>query len=175
MKKIALVLAAILVIGIQGCSTDDKPEQLGDTVPENFILAGSNIEGKMQVTAGTCFKKIFVVYPSGSTPADNAEYAESSSGIKGEFSFVMYSINPYCDDVYEWYVPCNELPSYICTQNGQIRPTTDSDGTVTHTASNPRLNIDDDNDDPQHPCSQYINFGWTTTSPSCEQIKNSFM
>ena len=70
MKKIALVVAAILVIGIQGCSTDDKAEHLGDTVPDNFILATNAVEGKL-LGGGGSFEKIFVVYPPGSTSMDN--------------------------------------------------------------------------------------------------------
>ena len=176
MKKIALVVAAILVIGIQGCSTDDKPEQLGDTVPDNFIHATNAVEGKSLNGGGGSFERIFVVYPPGSTSMDNEEYVQSSLKY-GRFSSIMYGAAPYCADVYEWYVPSNELPEYYCLDNF-ITPKPKTNGSVTHTPSpkpDPTSGGSNDTDeDPAHPCGEYSSYGWTGgDNPSCEDIKGS--
>ena len=177
MKKIALVVTAILVIGIQGCSTDDKPEQLGDTVTDNFILATNAVEGKSLGGGGT-FERIFVVYTPGSTSMDNEDYVQSSLKF-GRFSSIFYGRNPYCADVYEWYVPSNELPDYFCTTKCEVEeiPKTDGDGTTAHSASNPNnLGTSSDDETVCPSCKENASWSWiNNNSPNCNQIKSSFV
>ena len=173
MKKIALVVAVILVIGIQGCSTDDKAEHLGDTVPDNFILATNAVEGKL-LGGGGSFEKIFVVYPPGSTSMDNEEYVQSSLKF-GTYSSIFYGRNPYCTDVYEWYVPSNEIPDYFC--NSKCGKSIKTDGTTTHEA-NTNKNLSDSTGGGElacPECEEYSSYSYVGGSnPSCNDIKNSF-
>jgi len=178
MKKITLLLiAAIFAVGIQGCSTDDKTTNVGDEIPENAIKMTRNSEQKA-LNGFSCFKKIYVIYQSsnlGSFEEVNMDYVQSS--LKTTYSTVFSIKNPSCPDIYEWYVPCSELPTYICDAKCIISKTSNlTGGTATHT---PRsgLNITNDDNEGDPTCdtcplsSNYsIVYG---PSPSCAQIKES--
>jgi len=172
MKKIVLLLvAAVFVIGMQSCSTDDKTNFAGDQIPENAIKMTRNGEQKGLGTISPCFKKIFVVYRSGSNDQDNLDYVSTS--LKFKYSTIWSVNTPYCTNIYEWYVPCDELPEYICNTKCKKVFSPKTTGKVVHTPEPATLGSEETEDDPA--CGECPkNYGWVSNNtPSCKEIKTS--
>ena len=111
MKKIALVVAAILVIGIQGCSTDDL-SNLENNKQENEVNTDLNKRFP------SCLQKLYVVFPEDADEIYRSEYMQWAR--VNVFSFILHSTEPVCDNVYMWVVPCDELNFYKNDSNGEI-------------------------------------------------------
>ncbi|WP_299185761.1 hypothetical protein [uncultured Aquimarina sp.] len=176
MKKITLILvAAIFAIGTQSCSTDDKTNFIGDQIPENAIKMTRNSEQKSLNAISPCFEKIFVVYPAGSNDQDNLNYVSKS--LKFKFSIIWSISTPYCENIYEWYVPCDEIPRYFCNNNCDTIGLPKTNITVTHEVDETKLNTEDTESDPIDcvTCIGLYDYGFVNeTSPDCTEIKNSF-
>lgn len=183
MKKITLLLvAAVFAIGIQSCSTDDKPEQIGDVIPEN-ALNSNELFGKQNSLSkalgsgnidATCFTKIYVVFPKNSTAQDRMDYLEFSQGKKGTYSIIFASTVAYCAGIYEWYVPCNELPTSYCDfikcKLESLNAKTN--GAVVHEAEQNKILLEETEGDPA--CSECpeTSYTWISTE-SCDEIWKS--
>ncbi|GAA4274434.1 hypothetical protein U6A24_15795 [Aquimarina gracilis] len=179
MKKLALlILATIFVIGIQGCSTNEEETtstQQENSIPDyvfsaDYLLGNKNLPPRPQ-NKNLCFERIFVVFPSNSTDLDNLDYLERAR--RSMFSEILAATIPYCDDVYEWYVPCNETPNRYCDPflcAPQRFPK--SEGEKTHAAETLSLSEDPDGDPACNTCDGTSGWG-RANNASCEEIKRS--
>ncbi|MCK8522689.1 hypothetical protein M0D21_13980 [Aquimarina sp. D1M17] len=181
MKKITLLLVvAVFTIGIQSCSTKEEVynEKSENIIPDDFLNADDLIDNQSLLKASpessntsSCFTKIYVVFPKYSTIEDHIDYTIFARKFK--FSSIMYSTFPYCNDVYEWYVPCNEIPTDNCIFACSPIDNLKSEGSKTHAAETSNLS---DNEDEDPACGRICNGakGWGLASDlSCSEIKKS--
>lgn len=105
MKKIKLlVVLAILVVGIQGCSTEETTE--------NSIESAIADQQKIILTNGsgsdvTCWKKIYVRFPKNWGPEEHTAFFNYARDYM--FEAVLYVISDNCETVKTWRVPCSDF------------------------------------------------------------------
>jgi len=128
----------------------------------------------------SCIRRMYVVYESSgffSTDKDNLDYISELLKLQ-TFSTIVYTPHSICDGVYEWYVPCDEIPNDICNfrcQNMNL----DADsaihtrGAPVHERDRSSLAPDEEDDDPF--CSRCPkDYSWVySETPSCDEIKGS--
>ncbi|RZS93150.1 hypothetical protein [Aquimarina brevivitae] len=112
MKKIALVLVAILVIGIQGCSTEEQEI--------NGSEQSLTVEESSKHWLNTEWCNFFVRYPREWTPQQRDDF--EAYAREHMFSRVLVLNEDACIEVDEWRVPCQELYDVIKT-DGQNNAT----------------------------------------------------
>ncbi len=187
MKKIALlILTAVFVIGIQSCSKEDEvinqQEQQGDVIAENAIsadvlLKNSNIYSKnlrLNENAPSCYRKILVVFPDFADSQDHLDYLEYARKVRFSSIFAITTPKNCTTRIYEWYVPCNEIPKNYCTIKCGLREIPKTEGTATIPADKDRLNDNNEEDPVCEKCLTNSNIGWVSGSnPSCEKIIKS--
>ena len=130
MKKIALVVAAILVIRIQGCSTDDL-SNLENNKQEK------EVNTDLQKNFPSCIERIYVVFPEDADEIYRSEYLQWAQD--NVFSFIMHTVDPVCDNIYIWGVPCDE----VFQMKHLNEKTDDSDDTVLVAERDPETSDDD--------------------------------
>ncbi|MDH7446933.1 hypothetical protein [Aquimarina sp. 2201CG14-23] len=178
MKKIMLLLvAAIFVIGIQGCSTDDKQEQIGDIIPENALnvddlLNINNSKLQLQSDQSSCYKKILVASGTHLTQEDYLDLVETNRKTKFSSIFAILRPSDVCLNgaIYEWYVPCDEVPSILCTN--QCTMTANFTGGTTVLKGDKSTTLEDpDGDGGCGGCTDETDFLFIEIqNPSCREI-----
>ncbi|WP_299439697.1 hypothetical protein [uncultured Aquimarina sp.] len=125
MKKIALLLvAAVFVIGMQSCSTEENvlEEEVQQTQEENL--------SKFNFTPHCNF---FVRYPVDWTQQDRDDF--HTWARENMFSSILVLFEDGCYEVDEWRVPCNELYGIIIKNDKE------------NNATDAVAEMDDDDDD----------------------------
>ncbi|WP_343914695.1 hypothetical protein [Aquimarina litoralis] len=107
MKKVLLlIVAAVFVIGIQSCSTEENilEDQLEQTVTENDAkFPGGN------------FCAFFVRFPADWTQQDREDF--HAYATQEWFTHILRLYDQDCYNVEEWRVPCDQLYKIIRTDS----------------------------------------------------------
>ena len=105
MKKSALfILAAIFVIGIQSCSTDDQKE----ISPENLITTKDVLEKNSLPGFSDCFKTIYIDY--GNMLGNRDDFRKLAAARWFENRVLIKPT--HCHSVEAWTVPCELIDRY---------------------------------------------------------------
>ena len=125
MKKSALfILAAIFVIGIQSCTTDEQEE----ISPENFTTEKNILQKLGNPGLSDCFKTIFIDYGNLSP--------KHRDDFKRLASYQWYDdkvfIQPtHCHSVEAWIVPCDLLKTYTAKNDEEKDIVIDAEESLT--------------------------------------------
>ncbi|MBQ4822810.1 hypothetical protein [Aquimarina sp. MMG016] len=185
MKKLTLLFSiTIAVIGIQGCTNEENISEQelqiveqGDIIPKNAINVDdlfkidNNVKTKSNRNVPICFKKIYVVIYGDSQ--DNLTLLEIARNYT--FSTIFALTEPACTNVFEWYVPCDEVPTRECVRPVQgCIPEYITGGTAVLTPSKKELDDGEDGDPNCGRCEPTPFDFISIINPTCQQVSESF-